>query len=109
MLTSCLFFVSIHAVTNSNKTSDECSDSPVIAVSAALLSVIVILIIVIVVQCVLLCKMKRSGNKTMACGASGISDVPVSSNEAYFSVNKLVDQGEYEHVSPNEAYAMTKK
>ena len=74
-----------------------------IAVSAALLAVIVVLIIVTVVQCVLLYKMKRSGNKTMAYGAtSWTSGVPVSSNEAYFSVDELVDQGEHEHVSPNK-------
>ena len=75
------------------------------AVSAALLVVIVVLSIIIIVQCVFLCKMK---NKTIAYGvASGTSGAPVSSNEAY-SVDKLVAQGEYEHVSPNEAYAMTK-
>ena len=81
-----------------------------IAVSAALLAVIVVLIIVIVVQCVILCKMKRSGDRNAAYRAtSGTSDVPVTSNEAYFSVDQLVDQGEYEHVLHNKAYTMTEK
>ena len=77
-----------------------------IAVSAALLAVIVVLIIVTVVQCVFLCKMKRSGNKTVTYGTtgSGISGILMSSNEAY-SVDRLVAQGDYECVSPydNEA------
>ena len=107
MLTSCCFCLSNHAESSSSEASDGCSGLPVIAVSAALLAVIVVLIVVAVVQCVLLWKMKRSGDKTAACG-TGTSGAPMSSNEAY-TVDKLVDQGDYERVSPSEAYAMTKK
>ena len=109
MLTSCCC-LSNHAVSGSSEVSDGCSGLAVIAVSAALLAVIVVLIIVAVVQCVLLWKMKRSGDKNAAGRAtwSGASGAPMSSNEAC-TVDKLVDQGDYERVSPSEAYAMTKK
>ena len=71
-----------------------------IAVSAALLSVIVVLIIVIVVQCVLLFKTKRSSRKNMAYGDT-------TSSPLYEEAHTVITQDE--HLSSNEAYAMTKK